>query len=116
MSERDRGFERVSNELLLSAEAVDVFFSLSTAGLAARRPPLLAETYALERRLRPVESSESFGKSLESERKLRNISFMLISSLAEHSRTFTLKRENVIRLSLLQRARFLKSNHECQVI
>lgn len=47
--------------------------------------PLLADTYALERRFNPLASSESRGNILDSARKERNISFMLMSSFAEHS-------------------------------
>lgn len=86
MSDLDLGLALVSGGVWLpSATAL----SFSRAGLAARRPPLL--TYALDRRFRPVASSASLGNILESVRKERKISLMLMSSLAEHSSTFTLK-------------------------
>lgn len=87
----ERGFERDSVSEWLPSAAVVAWFSLFGTGLIARLPPLLAETYALDRLFRPVASSESFGKSLDNVRKDLNISLMLMSSFAEHSRTFTLK-------------------------
>lgn len=69
--------------------------SFSGAGLAALLAPLLAETYALDRRFKPLESSVSRGNILESVRNERNISLMLMSSFAEHSRTFTLQQINL---------------------
>lgn len=96
----ERGFANVCCccWLPLSDDDVVVVFvvdclSFSGCGLAALLPPLLADTYALERRFKPVPSSESRGTILDNVKKLRNISLILISSFAEHSSTFTLQQK-----------------------
>jgi hypothetical protein len=86
ISDLDLGFVRFS---LVSDDPACLSFS--GAGLAALLPPLLAETYALDRRFKPLESSVSRGNILDNVRNERNISLMLMSSLAEHSSTFTLR-------------------------
>lgn len=89
----DRGLARDSVREWLPSADPEEERSFSGVGLTALLPPLLADTYALDRLFRPVPSSESLGNSLDNVRKERNISRMLMSSFAEHSRTFTLKLE-----------------------
>lgn len=62
-----------------------------SVGLLVLRDPLLADTYALDLRFKPPSSVVEERFILESVRNERNISLMLMSSLAEHSRTLTLQ-------------------------